>query len=84
MTPSELWLTLQSLGVELSLNADGGLHVEAPAGVLTPALRHELCEHKPEIMALLSRRVGIAPEAVAAIKEIEPVALSLGWTEAQL
>jgi amino acid adenylation domain-containing protein len=64
----ELLGYLRSLDVSLSLDGDA-LKCSAPRGVLTPELRQELAERKPEIIAFLraSRRVrrsvkpGIAP-----------------------
>ena len=64
----ELLGYLRSLDVSLSLDGDA-LKCNAPQGVLTPELRQELAERKPEIVAFLraSRRArrngkpGIAP-----------------------
>ncbi len=64
----ELLGYLRSLDISLSLDGDA-LKCNAPQGVLTPELRQELAERKPEIIAFLraSRRArrngkpGIAP-----------------------
>lgn len=53
MTTSELLAELERLGVTLSINGDK-LRLEAPVGVLAPALKEAVLKHKQEIMALLS------------------------------
>lgn len=49
----DLLSELQSLGVELSANGDR-LHVKAPAGVVTYALRERLTKAKPDLLQLLA------------------------------
>ena len=69
MIPLDLLTTLRDLGVVLTptcaasagaLDAQAhhrslifGLHIDAPAGVLTPALREGLRTHKPALLALV-------------------------------
>ena len=59
------WILLKSLrgnGVTLTPEKDG-LHVDAPAGVLTETLRSSLVEHKEALIELLEReriRLGAA------------------------
>jgi hypothetical protein len=48
----ELLVSMRERGVRLWLK-DDRLHYSAPEGVLTPALREELRERKPEVMAFL-------------------------------
>lgn len=55
MTSEALLAELEQLNVKISLAGDK-LHVDAPAGVLTPELKQELAKHKPELMALLRPR----------------------------
>lgn len=49
----DLLSELESLGVELRANGDR-LHVRAPAGVVTYALRERLAKAKPELLQLLA------------------------------
>src|SRR5919206_4178776 len=58
MRPAELLAVLTERGVLLSV-ADGRLRVNAPKGVLTPALQSALAAHKHGLIELLS-----APDAV--------------------
>lgn len=55
MTPETLLAELDRLNVTLTLAGDK-LHVEAPAGVLTPELKDALLQHKPALVALLRER----------------------------
>lgn len=52
MTPQALLTELERLNVKVSLAGDR-LRLEAPAGVLTPALKETIAKHKPELTALL-------------------------------
>jgi len=52
MTLNDLLNRLDALDVHLRANGDK-LHVEAPAGALTPGLRAALAEHKAAILARL-------------------------------
>ncbi|MEO1132052.1 MAG: hypothetical protein AAFX40_05015 [Cyanobacteria bacterium J06639_1] len=52
MTVRQLIDNLSQLGVDLRVTEDK-LKIQAPKGVLTPELRAELTERKPEILALL-------------------------------
>ncbi|UZW58432.1 non-ribosomal peptide synthetase [Lysobacter enzymogenes] len=53
MSASQLLIDLRRQGVRLSL-ADGRLQVQAPPGVLTPALRDRLKAHRDELTDLLA------------------------------
>lgn len=53
MSPAALLADLRARGVTLTAKGDR-LRVEAPAGVLTPALRAVLVEQKPALMGLLT------------------------------
>ena len=75
----ELLGNLRSLNVGLSLDGDA-LKCNAPQGVLTPALRQELGERKPEIIAFLraSRQARVGGDAgIARIDRSGPLPLSL-------
>jgi len=63
MTTAELLAYLRRQGVELRADGDR-LRYRAPKGVLTPALRAELTECKPEILALL-RQPGVFVNATS-------------------
>lgn len=52
MTPEALLTELNRLNVKISLAGDK-LHVEAPAGVLTPDLKEAMRQYKPALMTLL-------------------------------
>jgi len=60
MTAEAILDRLRSLGARVSLAGDK-LHVEAPAGVLTPDLRQELIEHKAELVRLLQPAPDLPP-----------------------
>lgn len=53
MTATELLTTARSAGIRLEARGER-LHVEAPAGALTPALRDQLAQQKPALLALLA------------------------------
>lgn len=53
MTTKELLAELQNLGVGLA-GQDGRLKIDAPSGVITPAIRAELALHKTELLTLLA------------------------------
>lgn len=53
MTPAALITELERRNVKVSLAGDK-LRLEAPAGVLTPALKEAIAKHKPELIAILS------------------------------
>ncbi|MBU4532294.1 MAG: hypothetical protein KJ650_01405 [Firmicutes bacterium] len=55
MTPAELITELELRNIKVSLAGDK-LRLEAPAGVLTPALKEAIAKHKPELIAILSGR----------------------------
>lgn len=50
MTPLALLWTLRDLGVLLTPLPDGHIHVDAPAGVLTDALRQAIRQHKEALL----------------------------------
>lgn len=52
-TALDLLSELQSLGIELSASGNR-LHVRAPAGVVTYALRERLAAAKPDLLRLLA------------------------------
>lgn len=60
MTALELLTTLRELGVTLTLGVDR-LHVDAPQGALTSALRVAIREHKAKLLDLLVVRSAITP-----------------------
>jgi len=53
MTAVEVLTELERLNVKVSLNGDK-LRLQAPVGVITPALKEAILEHKPELIAVLS------------------------------
>lgn len=53
MTSLDLLAELEQLNVKVSLNGNK-LRLDAPAGVLTPALKEAIAKHKPELIAILS------------------------------
>jgi hypothetical protein len=53
MTVDELLTELSRLSVKVTINEDR-LHIDAPAGVLTPELRAALAEHKALLLQQLS------------------------------
>jgi hypothetical protein len=65
VTARELLATLRRSGIELTVHG-GRLRVEAPRGAVTPELRRELREHKPELIAELSCLTGWPPESLDA------------------
>src|SRR5438445_6785321 len=52
MTATELRTAVRQGGIVLEARGDR-LHVEAPAGAVTPGLREELTRHKPALLELL-------------------------------
>lgn len=54
MTPSALLSILHQTGVVLTVVPDERLQVDAPPGVMTPALRAALREHKAALLDLLA------------------------------
>lgn len=54
MSASLLATRLRDLRVELSVSAAGKLHIQAPAGTLTPDLRANLAAHRDELLAWLT------------------------------
>lgn len=60
MTTDELFHTLQELGVTL-VTHDERLRVNAPAGVLTEALRHSIRQHKAALLVLLTSSAPPSP-----------------------
>jgi len=55
VTAVDLLAELERLNVKVSLNGDK-LRLEAPVGVITPALKEAVLKHKPELIAILSRQ----------------------------
>ncbi len=55
MSPLELLEHLEAHGARLS-EGERGLRIDAPAGVVTPALRELLARHKPDLLDLLFER----------------------------
>ena len=53
MTTRDLLTTCEVVGIELSVRGDQ-LHVEAPAGVVTPTLRDTLQHHKVDLLRALA------------------------------
>ena len=53
MTVDDLLTELSRLSVKITINGDR-LHIDAPAGVLTPQLRAALAEHKPLLLQRLT------------------------------
>lgn len=58
MTAAALLTEVTAAGIRLTINGDR-LHVEAPAGHLTPDLRARIVMHKRGIMELLAMRDGL-------------------------
>jgi amino acid adenylation domain-containing protein len=69
MSASQLLIDLRRQGVRLSL-ADGRLQVQAPAGVLTPALRDRLKAHRDELTDLLAANDPAAAAGDASIPRL--------------
>ena len=53
MSALVLMRDLQTAGVVLQAR-DGRLHVDAPAGIVTPQMRDSLARHKAELLAILA------------------------------
>ena len=65
MSTNAIDLTRQCRNAGIRLQARGDrLHVEAPAGCLTPELRQALTDHKPALMALHAIRTRLLALAV--------------------
>ena len=60
MTTAEFLVHLKDLGVEVAADGDR-LRCGAPAGALTPDLRREIAQRKPEILAALASGPATAP-----------------------
>jgi hypothetical protein len=71
MSVSVLLAELTQAGVALMVRGDR-LHVEAPAGSLTPILRRRLADNKTELLALLNLRAVLL---TLAADELLPAAL---------
>jgi hypothetical protein len=52
MTPADLYTQLCAMGVTLTATPDGGVHVRAPVGVLTPVLKAAMQACKPALWLL--------------------------------
>ena len=84
MRVTELLAYLRGQGVELWVNGDH-LRYRAPKGLLTPALRREMAEHKLEIMALLRETSGAASTASTPLQPISREGeLPLSFTQERL
>jgi amino acid adenylation domain-containing protein len=77
-TAAELVTYLTSLGFVLTASA-GKLRLSAPKDALTPELRDELTQAKPEILALLERRQAEASDrlVVTPVSRDEPLPLAV-------
>ena len=53
MNALALMRDLQSAGAVLEARGDR-LHVDAPAGLITPEIRDSIARHKPELLAMLA------------------------------
>jgi hypothetical protein len=73
MIAQELLTELQSLGVVLVANG-GRLSIDAPKGIITPAIRAELARHKAELLALLAPSTPAAPTLTRPTLDAAPVA----------
>ena len=71
MTLDTLMFELNQRGVVLQVAGDR-IDYQAPAGVLTPELRHQLAAHKPELLAEL-RKIE-RPEPAVAAQEAQELA----------
>lgn len=71
MTAQELVNHLQQQDVRLAAHGDR-LRIDAPRGVLTPDLRRDLQERKPELLALIRER---SPRAMPTPTEVEAMSL---------
>ena len=71
MNAFELVAELSRVGVKLSVVGEH-LRIDAPMGVLTPALRHGLSQYKAEIMAALGAPISL-PSAEEAYDPPEPL-----------
>ncbi len=68
-TIDDLLAHLCNLGIEIRADGDDRLHIKAPEGTLTPALRTELAECKPEILSFLHKAQA---DSLSAPPEIHP------------
>lgn len=84
MNAVDLMNRLQAAGVRIDARGDR-LHVEAPAGSITPELRQALADHKAELLALhairnrllaLASTMGIPRTVVDALQAVELEATS--------
>jgi hypothetical protein len=66
----------ERLGVQFHVQ-DGQLHVDAPAGAVTPELRTELVAHKAEVLDLLQARFVILRGGLAVPRAALVLALEL-------
>src|SRR6185312_12358432 len=66
MNAGPLLRELQAAGVTLSATGDR-LHVEAPAGAVTPGLRQRIAENKASLLAELNQPTTTAPGTRAAL-----------------
>jgi hypothetical protein len=65
MNPHELLATLRRCGIEISSDGER-LRVEAPRGAVTPEVRRTLAEHKPQLIAELTRAASWPSESLEA------------------
>ncbi len=91
MSAIQLIRECRDAGIRLQAHGDR-LHVEAPAGSITPELRRALAEHKADLLALhairtrllaLAVRMGI-PRCVVdelPVEELEATAQQAAWCE---
>ena len=77
MTVSEVLTTAEAAGIRLEARGPK-LHVEAPAGSLTPALRAALSALKPDLLAVLDRVQSMRQLAVVAPR---PLPYARAWAK---
>jgi len=77
MTPLDLLAELQRLNVKLTLAGDK-LRLEAPAGVLTPALKEVVTKHKPELVSFLQNPTCQVAGQVVRLYHMRPACREIG------
>jgi sulfur transfer complex TusBCD TusB component (DsrH family) len=76
MTLRDLLTETRNAGIQLEARGDR-LHVEAPAGAVTPELRAALVAHKPDLLAVLAPSRGFVTLKNGPTLPVEPFALAI-------
>jgi len=80
MTAMELFTTLRQSGALLTPMVDH-VRIDVPRGVLTPALRHQLTEHKAELLELVEtfEECAAMAEYSGGLSRLDAEALAWEW-----